>query len=217
MDTYCAEALPLENRTAGGLALAHRLAGIHWPAPAVVLALPRGGVPVAKAISATLHLPLEVLVVRKIRHPRDREFAIGAVAAGGFVVRNCGPASGIPGEQFDKLAAAGRAEVEHKESLYRSGRGPLSLAGKTVILVDDGVATGATMRAALGAARAMGAAHLVAAIPVGERHAVKELEKFADEVVCLYCPEPFQSVGFHYSKFSQLDEVETCALLQNAA
>jgi putative phosphoribosyl transferase len=208
MDPFCAEDLPFENRTAAGAALGRRLFGIRWPAPAIVLALPRGGVPVGKAVAKALHLPLDVLVVRKVRHPDQPELAIGAVAAGGVTVRNPGVAADVPRDRFEALAAAQRVEVNKREVRYRWGRRPLSLEGKTVILVDDGLATGATMRAALSAARIMGAAFLVAAVPVGSREAMEHLGGHADEVICLYTPEPFQSVGMYYANFVQLKDSE---------
>ena len=208
MHTDCAEALPFENRTVAGAALARRLAGIHWRDPAVVLGLPRGGVPVAKAVASALHLPLDVLVVRKIGHPQHPEFAIGAVAAGGITVRNPDQDTSISVECFEALAAEQRIEVEKRETRFRPGKPPLSLAGMTAILVDDGLATGATMRAALLAARAMGAKHRVVAVPLGDRNVVHQLEDHAEEVICLYCPEPFQSVGFHYADFAQLGDAE---------
>jgi predicted phosphoribosyltransferase len=213
MDPDCAEALPFENRAAGGAALARRLFGVHWQAPGIVLALPRGGVPVAKAIASALHLPLDVLVVRKVGHPLEPELAIGAVAAGGVAVLNEGVGTTISPARFEALAAEQRIEVEQRETRYRPGRPPLSLAGKTAFLVDDGLATGATMRAALIAARTMGAAYLVAAVPVGSREAVNEIGGYADEVICLYCPEPFQAVGVYYANFSQVRDADVRAAL----
>jgi len=213
MDPDCAEALPFENRAAAGAALARRLFGVHWHAPAIVLALPRGGVPVAKVVADALHVPLDVLVVRKVRHPDQPELAIGAVAAGGVTVRNKSLDPSVSRERFEALAADQRTEVERRESRYRPGRRPLSLAGQTAIVIDDGLATGATMRAALAAARAMGAAYLVAAVPVGSHDAVEHLGQFADEVICLYCPEPFQAVGVYYANFSQLRDADVRAAL----
>jgi putative phosphoribosyl transferase len=208
MDPNCAEDLPFENRAAAGAVLGRRLFGIHWPTPGIVLALPRGGVPVGKSVAKALHLPLDVLVVRKVGHPDQPEFAIGAVAAGGVTIRNPRIATDISPSRFEALAATQRIEVNKRERRYRGGRPPLSLDGKTVILVDDGLATGATMRAALSAARIMGAAFLVAAVPVGSREAVEHLGGYADEVVCLYTPEPFQSVGMYYADFRQLKDSE---------
>lgn len=208
MDPHCAEALPFANRAEAGAALGRRLFGIHWPSRAVVLALPRGGVPVAKEVADALHLPLDVLVVRKIRHPDHPELAIGAVAGGGVTVRNANIATDIPSKRFETLADEQRLEVEKREIRYRWGRKPLSLDDMTAILVDDGLATGATMRAALSAAHLMGAARLVAAVPVGSREAVRHLHGYADEVVCLYSPEPFQSVGMYYADFTPLKDVD---------
>jgi len=217
MDTDCCEALPFENRTVAGGELARRLAGVHWRGPAIVLALPRGGVPVAKAVASALHLPLDVLVVRKVRHPHDSEFAIGAVASGGIIVRNDSADASISRERFASLAAEQKIEVERLEICFRPGRAPLSLRGRTAILVDDGLATGATMHAALAAARAMGAAQLVAAVPVGSHEAVEDLARYADEVICLYSPEPFQAVGMYYANFSPLDDADVRIALSEAA
>lgn len=208
MDPHSAKGLPFENRSAAGVELARRLSGIQWPTPAVVLALPRGGVPVAKELARALHLPLDVLVVRKVRHPDQPEVAIGAVAAGGVTVRNEGCSTLVAGDRFEALAAKERAEVSKREIRYRWGRPPLFLEGKTAILVDDGLATGATMRAALSAARVMGASFLIAAAPVGSRDAARQLHRYADDVVCLYTPEPFEAVGTYYADFHQLKDIE---------
>jgi len=208
MDSGGDEAFPFEDRAAAGFALGRRLLGISWPSPAVVLALPRGGVPIAKAVAYELHLPFDVLVVRKVRHPRQPEVAIGAVAAGGVTVRNPNTAADISPTRFEALAAEQRIEVNKREVRYRWGREPLSLEGKTVILVDDGLATGATMRAALSAARIMGANCLVVAVPVGSREAIKSLQHHADEVICLHVPEPFEAVGAYYDDFRQLKDVD---------
>jgi len=163
---------------------------------------------VAKAVASALHLPLDVLVVRKIRHPQEPELAIGAVAAGGVTVRNTDVAAGIAPTRFETLAAQQRIEVNKRELRFRAGRKPLSLDGMTAIIVDDGLATGATMRAALNAARLMGAVRLIAAVPVGSREAVRHLGRYADEVVCLYSPEPFQAVGMYYADFPQLKDAD---------
>jgi putative phosphoribosyl transferase len=207
MDSSREVLLPFEDRTSAGVALGHRLLGVSWPAPAIVLALPRGGVPVAKAVARALALPLDVLIVRKVRHPDDPEVAIGAVAAGGVTVHNTSM-GGIAPDRFEKLANIQRREVSKREIRYRWGRKALDLDGKTAILVDDGLATGATMRAALDAARVMGAACLVAAAPVGSREAVQMLHRHADEVVCLQTPDPFRSVGSCYRNFAQLKDIE---------
>jgi predicted phosphoribosyltransferase len=212
MDPNCAEDLPFEHRTAAGAALARRLQGIRWSAPAIVLALPRGGVPVARAVADALRLPLDVLVVRKIGHPAQPELAIGAVTAG-VTVRNPHVGADIAPARFEALAAQQRNLVRERELRYRQGRAPLALDGRTVILVDDGLATGATMQAALNAARAMGAACLVVAVPVGSREAVEQLGVQADKLVCLYCPEPFQAVGMYYADFAQLRDSDVCKAL----
>jgi putative phosphoribosyl transferase len=153
-----------------------------------------------------LHLPFDVLVVRKIRHPRMPELAMGAVAAGGVTVRNPHVASDVSAGHFEALAAEQRVEVNKREIRYRWGRQPLALDGKTVILVDDGMATGATMRAALGAVRLMGATCSIAAVPLGSREAVKDIRRYSDEVICLHSPEPFRAVGAYYADFAPLHD-----------
>jgi predicted phosphoribosyltransferase len=208
MESARGETLPYKNRAAAGLALGRRLSGITWPSSAIVLALPRGGVPVAKALAHELQLPLDVIVVRKVGHPRQPEVAIGAVAAGGVTVRNPHIGMDISSARFEALAAEQRIEVNKREVRYRWGRAPLFLEGRTVILVDDGLATGATMRAALSAARLMGATCLVVAVPVGSREALESLEHLADEVICLHAPESFEAVGEYYDDFRELKDVD---------
>jgi len=213
MDPQGADTLPFPNRAEAGAALGRRLSGAHSSSNAVVLALPRGGVPVAKKVAEALHLPLDVLVVRKIRHPEEPELAIGAVAAGGVTVRNANASADVAPKRFEALADQQRIEVAKQEVRYRWGRKPQSLEGKTAILVDDGLATGATMRAALSAARLMGAARLVAAVPVGSRDAVRNLYGYADEVVCLHSPQPFQAVGMYYSDFAPFKDADVRVVL----
>jgi putative phosphoribosyl transferase len=183
--------------------------------PAIVLALPRGGVPVAVPVAAALGAPLDVLVVRKVGVPSQPELAMGAVAAGGVTIRNDEVLAMLPGaaRDFEAVAAEERAEVGRRERAYRGQRPPLALAGLTAVLVDDGIATGATLRAAVGAARRLGAARVVVAVPVASREALATLEEEADEVVCLQVPQFFLAVGGCYADFPQLTDAEVRALL----
>jgi len=186
--------------------------------PAIVLGLPRGGVPVAAEVARALGAPLDVLVVRKVGVPEQPELAMGAVGPGGVIVRNEELLELLPhaAREFERVAQRERAEVERRERAYRGGRPPLTLAGRTAILVDDGVATGATMRAGVGATRALGAARVVVATPVAAGDACAMLETEADEVVCLQVPPDFRAVGAWYEEFPQLDDDEVRALLGTA-
>lgn len=181
---------------------------------AVVLALPRGGVPVGYEVARELRLPLDVLVVRKLGAPGQEELALGAVAGAGVLVLNpeVVRAFGLREEQIDALAARERVEIARREALYRSGRAALDVAGHTAILVDDGLATGSTMKAAVESLRPV-AARLVVAVPVGSSGASEELRRAADEVVCLQMPERFQAVGEFYRDFNQTSDTEVQELL----
>jgi predicted phosphoribosyltransferase len=191
---------------------------LRLPARAIVLGLPRGGVPVAYEVARTLHLPLDVLVVRKIGMPGNAEFAIGAIASGGVAVRE--PAlEGLPrlaGIQFDELAQAEERELERRELVYRGSRGMADLAGRTAVLVDDGLATGATMLAAIRAARKAGARRVVAAAPVASDEAAARVGSEADEVKFLKIPACLNCIGEWYDDFQQVDDREVCKLLAKA-
>ena len=200
------------DRTAAGVALARALGERALGGPLLVLGLPRGGVAVAREVAAALHAPLDVLVVRKIALAHDPEFAIGAAASGGIVL--WGAQSGAPaGEVADAARAAAVHEIERRERLYRPGRAPLDLRGKTVILVDDGLATGATMLAAIRAARQAGAARVIAAAPVGSPQAAERVRAAADSLVILLTPAALFAVGEWYERFEQLEDAEVCRLL----
>jgi predicted phosphoribosyltransferase len=195
-----------------GVAVRERLAAASR---AIVLGLPRGGVPVAAEVARALGAPLDVLVVRKVGVPEQPELAMGAVGPGGVIVRNEELLELLPNaaREFQRVAQRERAEVERRERAYRGGRPPLAIAGRTAILVDDGVATGATMRAGVAATRALGAARVVVATPVAASDACALLEAEADEVVCLQVPPDFHAVGAWYEEFPQLDDDEVRALL----
>lgn len=181
----------------------------------LVLGLARGGVPVAHEVAATLGAGLDVLVVRKLGVPQWSELAMGALATGGVVVYNDNLISrlGITSGQVAEVVARETAELARREGAYRGRRPPLAPAGKTVILVDDGIATGASMIAACGAVRAAGAARIVIAVPVGPPSAGRELASHADAVVVVAQPPSFSAVGEVYADFTQVGDDEVRRLL----
>ncbi len=203
------------DRAEAGRALASRLAEYARRSDAVVLGLPRGGVPVAHAIAAALELPLDVLVVRKLGAPGQPELAIGAIAAG-VVVRNPEIAGwrGDDPRVIDAIVRRERAELGRRERLYRANSPPLALDGKTVILVDDGAATGASMRAAIAVSRALRAAFVVVALPTASPEACGVLREEADRLVCLQAPPSFNAVGEWYERFDQTTDREVIELLR---
>ena len=207
------------DRAEAGRQLGERLAALRLDRP-LVLALPRGGVAVAVEVAERLDAPLDVLLVRKIGAPFHREFAIGAVVEGPppeAVVDI--EAAGRVGADADYVAAQRRAageEIARRRELYRGGAPLTAVQGRTVVLVDDGIATGATVKAALGALRGRGVERLVLAVPVAAPEAVEALRRDVDELVCLAAPEGFRAVGFHYDDFHQLDDDEVVAALASA-
>lgn len=202
------------DRAEAGRILARLLSAYRDRDEAIVMGLPRGGVPVAFEVAHALHLPLDVMVVRKLRAPGQPELAIGAIASGGISILNDRVAR-LVGDTVQLRAELQHqsSELHHRESLYRNGRLPLEIKRRTVILVDDGSATGATMRAAIRAARQFGAARVVAAVPVASSDALRLMRAEADEVACAYEPEMFLSVGEWYRNFEQTDDTEVAALL----
>jgi putative phosphoribosyl transferase len=211
--------LPFPDRTTAGCALAEALAGRFAAEPVVVLALPRGGVPVGYAIARRLRAPLDILLVRKLGVPGQPELAAGALASGGIQVlnRDIMHALGLTESALAPTVAAARAELERRERVYRGSRPALEVAGHCVILVDDGVATGATVRAAVAALRTQHPARVVVAVPVGAPDTVAILRGEADEVVCLATPEPFWGVGRWYRNFEQVSDEEVGRLLAQAS
>jgi len=202
-----------DRRDAGRMLAARLLA--DPPRMPVVLGLPRGGVPVAAEVAAALGAPLDVLVVRKLGVPWHEEVAMGAVGEGGARVLNDGviAAAGVCAAEVARVERRERAEVEQRISRFREGRTALPLRGRTAVLVDDGIATGATARAACAIARARGAASVLVAVPVAAPDALASLDE-ADGVVCLRAPQGFSAVGMHYLDFRQVDDGEVVDLLR---
>jgi len=207
------------DRPDAGRVLASRLLAYTDRPHVVVLALPRGGVPVGYEVARALHVPLDVFLVRKLGVPGHEELALGALASGGIRVLNREVVEGlrIPPEVIDWVAACEQRELERRNHEYRAGRAASDVQGKTVILVDDGLATGATMRAALVALRGEHPAKLIAAVPVAPAVPCQELGAVADEVVCVETPEPFYGVGWWYDDFSPTSDAEVSELLARSA
>ncbi len=205
------------NRVEAGRQLAGKLAKYTGP-EVLVLALPRGGVPVAAEVARALHAPLDVLVVRKLGLPGHEELAVGAIASGGLQVVNAGVVGphGVSGQVIAAVAAREQRELARRELTYRAGRPAPVIRGQTVILVDDGVATGATMRVAIAALRQARAGRIIAAAPVMARDSYFELRSAADECVALLIPRDFAAVGGFYTDFGQTTDEEVCALLAGA-
>src|SRR6516165_6496925 len=207
------------NRTEAGCLLAEKLVKYAGRDDVIVLGLPRGGVPVAYEVAKRLRAPLDVFIVRKLGVPGFEELAAGAIASGGVRVLNEDVTRAIPhaDEAIEAVTARETAELERREQIYREGRPSPELRDRTVSLVDDGLAAGATMRAAVKALRQRGAAKIVVAVPVGPPDTCREFEDVADEVVCASAPEYFQAVGQYYEDFSQTSDQEVRELLARAA
>lgn len=206
------------DRTQAGKLLAERLEDYAGRPDVIVLALPRGGVPVAFEVAQALMAPLDLMLVRKLGVPGHEEYAMGAVAAGGARVinRDAVDMLQIPDETIDAATEREMQEILRRDRLYRRGKPPPELHGRTVILIDDGLATGSTMLAAVQGAREGGAAHVVAAVPVGAADTCITLDAEVDQLVCLESPEPFRAVGLWYRNFPQLSDKEVIDLLARA-
>lgn len=210
--------MPFRDRREAGRALAAKLLKYADKSNVAVLGLPRGGVPVAFEIARALRAPLDVFVVRKMGIPGDEELAMGATASGKVRVINqvIVNAFAIPSSVIEKVAAREEQEVERQERQYREKRKSITIEGKTVILVDDGLATGSTMRAALSALRGRNPARLIVAVPVAAAATCAEFRDEVDEIVCAETPEPFYAVSQWYEEFSQTSDDEVRDLLSRA-
>jgi predicted phosphoribosyltransferase len=206
------------DRTDAGGSVAKLLRVFAGRPDVLVLALPRGGVPVGSVVAHELKVPLDVFVVRKLGTPGQPELAMGALASGGIRVlnREVVDSLGIPGESIDQVTEQEQAELERREKQYRGDRPTIDVNGKTVILVDDGLATGSTMRAAAAALRKAGAARIVIAVPVASRSTCDQLRAEGNEVVCATTPEPFFAVGQWNKHFDQTSDDEVRELLERA-
>jgi putative phosphoribosyl transferase len=205
----------MPDRVEAGRMLAGALREYSGRSDVTVLGMPRGGVPVAAEVARALKAPLDVLIVRKLGAPGHEELAVGAIAEGGVRVVNRGlqRSLGLSDLDIERLAAREELELERRVQAYRCGHKPSNVQDRTVILVDDGVATGATMQAGLQALRAMGASQIIAAAPVGAPDATASLAHFADKVMVLEMPEWFRSVGEWYEDFRQIPDDEVRSVL----
>ncbi|MEZ0224501.1 MAG: phosphoribosyltransferase [Alphaproteobacteria bacterium] len=205
-----------KNRPDAGRKLAPLLQGMEKGKESLILALPRGGVPVAHEIARLLKLPMDILLVRKLGVPGHEELAMGAIAYGGSRVMNHDVVDvlNIPDAVVEAVASMETAELQRRNRVYREGRPPPRVKGRDIVLVDDGLATGATMHAAIMALRRERAASITVAAPVGAPDTCRRLEVEADSVICLHQPEPFYGVGVWYEDFSQTEDTEVLDLLR---
>ena len=203
------------NRREAGRLLAAKLAAYAKRPDVIVLALPRGGVPVAYEVAQALEAPLDVFLVRKLGVPDHEEYALGAIATGGVRVINQDlvRALRIPPATIEAIAAREQQELERRERAYRGDRPPPDVRGRTAILVDDGLATGATMHAAVRALKQQGAGRVVVAVPIAPPETCDQLREVVDDIVCAVTPEPFHAVGLWYEDFSQTTDDEVRDLL----
>ena len=210
---------PFRDRREAGRVLAKALKKYAGRPDVVVLALPRGGVPVAFEVAEALGAPLDIFLVRKLGTPGHRELAMGAIASGGIRVINDEVVRwlGISPEQIDAVAREEQRELERRQAAYLEGRAPTQLEGRVVILVDDGLATGSTMRAAAEAVRQSHPTRLIVAVPVGAPDTCREMAAIADDVICARMPEPFSAVGQWYVDFDQTTDDEVMELIHEHA
>lgn len=210
-----ADAPPFRDRADAGRQLADALRDYTGRPGRLVLGLPRGGVPVAFEVADALDAPLDIFLVRKLGVPGHEELAMGAIASGGVRVMNARVVTELEltEDTVAAVAAAEQRELERRERLYRGDRPAPSLRDRSIVLVDDGLATGASMRAAVGAARGQAARRIVVAVPVAPRDTCEELRREVDEIVCLSTPEPFGGVGLWYADFAPVSDEEIRDLL----
>ncbi|MDB6065636.1 MAG: putative phosphoribosyltransferase [Pedosphaera sp.] len=208
-----------QNRYEAGEALAAKLRHHAGDPNLLVLALPRGGVPVGYEVATALNAPLDIFLVRKLGVPGYEELAMGAVASGGVKILNDDVIQqvGISGNMIDAIVQEKERELEQQEKIYRGERPPAEIKGRTVILVDDGLATGASMRAAVKAVKKKGPKSVIVAVPIGSVQTCHQLQTEVDEVVCGMTPDPFYAVGAWYSDFMQITDEEVRELLDHAA
>ncbi|WP_332774858.1 phosphoribosyltransferase [Polaromonas sp.] len=207
---------PFRDRQHGGQVLARKLAHYRGQPGLIVLALPRGGVPVAFEVATALRAPLDVLIVRKLGYPGQEEYAMGAITSGGVRVMNRETAGMVPEEVIEAVVAREQAELVRREQLYRGQRPALALENRTVILVDDGLATGSSMRAAVMAVKRSKPARTVVAVPVAALETCESMRSEVDELVCAMAPLAFHAVGLWYRDFPQTADEEVQALLKAA-
>ncbi len=207
------------DRAAAGRELASRLREFTGRPDVLVLALPRGGVPVGYEVARALNVPLDIFMVRKLGVPWQPELAMGAIASGGTLVLNPDVVHGlaIPNSEIEKVAQREQQELEARERRYRGDRPPVEVKGRTIILVDDGLATGSSMRAAARALRDRDPERIIIAVPVAASTTCDELRAEGNEVVCAHTPEPFMAVGQWYREFSQTSDEQVRELLDRAA
>jgi predicted phosphoribosyltransferase len=209
--------MPFKNRSEAGQKLARALSNYKDQHP-VILALPRGGVPVAAEVAAALGAPLDLILVRKIGVPFQPELAMGAVVDGGapIIVRNedVVQSAGIDETQFKAVCDGELAEIERRRQRYLGGRERVDVVGRTAVVIDDGIATGATMRAALRATRMRNPTKLVLAVPVAPSESIVEMREEADEVICLEDHEFFGAIGYYYADFRQISDEEVIEILE---
>jgi len=210
--------IPFSDRVQAGRSLADQLATEAAWDNALVLALPRGGVPVAYEVACRLGLELDILVVRKLGLPGNPELAMGAIASGGVRVLNAEVVqyARVASGTIDQVAEREQRELERREHAYRGERPLPKPGGRPVILIDDGLATGATMRAAIEATKRLGAGTVTVAVPVGAPETVAQLRRLADRVICLCMPQELCAIGYWYRDFNQVSDAEVQELLQNA-
>jgi putative phosphoribosyl transferase len=211
--------MTFEDRTDAGRKLAQALMAYAGRPDVLVLGMPRGGVPVAFEVAQAVHAPLDVFLCRKLGVPMQEELAFGAVATGGVRVLDAQivEAAGLTNREIDEITVRERKELERREHLYRAGRAPIDAAGLTTILVDDGIATGASMFASVRALRQLKPARIVVGVPVAPISTCRKLSVEVDELVCLHRPSSFYAIGQFYLDFAQLTDEEVLDLLQRAA
>jgi putative phosphoribosyl transferase len=212
-------AMRFRDRSEAGRLLAGALEGYKDRSDVIVLALPRGGVPVAFEVALALNVPLDLFIVRKLGVPGQEELAMGAIASGGIRTLNDRVIQqlNISSDAIDAVAAREEEELKRRERLYRGDKEAPNLSGRVVIVVDDGLATGSTMRAAVAAIRCQNPAKIVVAVPIAASETCKDLRSEADEVICAVTPEQFYAVGMWYEDFGQTSDDEVTNLLRRAA